>query len=67
MEYKGYLIKADKQSPTLFRVATAGQGGKIPLVLDSLFTSSGLAKAEIDSYLATKESKNGKTRTESGD
>ena len=67
MIYKGYLIKADKQSPMLYKVAVEGQGGKIPTVLDTLFTSAGLAKFEIDAYLAIKESKNGKTRTESGD
>lgn len=67
IEYKGYYIKADKISPMLSRVVTTGKGGKIPSVLDSLFTSYGLAKSEIDAYLLTKETKNGETRSESGD
>ena len=60
MEYKNYLIKPYGPSPMLFQVATAGQGGKIPNVLDSLFTSTGIAKETIDAYLAQKELKNGK-------
>ena len=60
MNYKGYLIKAYPQSPTLFTVATAGQGGKIPNVLDSLFTSAGIAMSTIDAYLGQKELKNAK-------
>lgn len=66
-EYKGYLIKPSKVSPMNFSVATAGQGGKIPDVLDSLFTSAGLAMQAIDSYLETKGKRNGKARSESGD
>lgn len=60
MEYKGYLIKPYGPSPMLYQVATAGQGGKIPNVLDSLFTSIGIVKETIDAYLVQKESKNGK-------
>ncbi len=66
-EYKGFLIKAAPFSPTLFVVATAGQGGKIPNVLDSMFTSAGLAMTEIDRYLEIKGKKNGKASSESGD
>lgn len=60
MEYKNYIIKPSVDSPTLYNVATAGQGGKIPNVLDSLFTSIGIAKDTIDAYLGQKELKNGK-------
>lgn len=67
MEYQGYLIKAYAPSPMLYNVATAGQGGKIPKMLESLFTSTGIAKAAIDEYLAIKESKNGKASSQSGD
>ncbi len=67
MEYKGYLIKPHKQYPRLLSVATAGQGGKIPDVLSTLFTSAGIAKEMIDAYLANKGAKNGKTRNESRD
>jgi hypothetical protein len=65
-EYKGYQIKPDAQSPTLFKVVTAGQGGKIPDVLDSLFTSAGLAMREIDNYLVLKEQRNGKASEKGG-
>jgi len=60
MEYKNYIIKASPDSPSLYSVATAGQGGKIPNILDSLFTSIGIAKDTIDAYLIQKELKNGK-------
>lgn len=70
MEYKGYLIKPSKMMPTLYIVTTAGQGGKIPSVLEGFFTSTGLVKLLIDNYVESKpkkEPKNGETRTESGD
>ncbi len=66
-EYKGYLIKPSKVSPMNLTIATAGQGGKIPVVLDSLFTSAGLAMKAIDDYLEAKGQKNGKARTEGSD
>lgn len=66
-EYKGYLIKQCKISPMHYVVVTAGQGGKIPAMLDSIFTSTGLAMRMIDDYLDNKGQKNGKTRSESGD
>lgn len=66
-EYRGFLIKPAPNSPMNYLVVTAGQGGKIPKVLDTLFTSTGLAKYEIDSYLNSKEKKNGKASTEGGD
>lgn len=70
MEYRGYIIKPSKSMPTLYQVATAGQGGKIPSVLDGLFTSTGIIKSIIDNYVESKprkEVKNGETRTESRD
>jgi hypothetical protein len=69
MEYKGYLINPHKVIPTSYVVATAGQGGKIPKVLESLFTSYGIAKDTIDYYLQNKDEKgvkNGKASSESG-
>ncbi len=65
IEYQGYVIKADKLSPRLVKVSVAGHGGKIPLVLESLYTSVGVAKDSIDSYLANKGTKNGKAGSES--
>lgn len=64
-EYKGYLIKPHKLMPSSYCVATAGQGGKIPAVLEGLFTSVGIAKELIDTYTNAKEVKNGKARNES--
>lgn len=64
-EYKGYLIKPNKLMPSSYCVATAGQGGKIPAVLEGLFTSVGIAKDLIDAYTISKEVKNGKARNES--
>jgi negative regulator of replication initiation len=61
--YKGYQIKPHKIMPTCYVVVTDGKGGKIPAVLDSLFTSTGIAKETIDNYLA-KGVKNGEARTE---
>lgn len=70
MEYKGFLIAPNKITPTVYGVATSGQGGKIPKVLEGFYTSTGFAKNLIDSYIRTREekgSKNGKTNSESGD
>ena len=64
-EYRGYLIKPCAASPMLVTVATSGQGGKIPNVLDSLFTSVGTAEQVIDAYLEQKELKNGKANNQS--
>lgn len=52
--YKGYQIKPSKNAPGTLVVVTDGKGGKIPTVLDTLFTSRGLAMAEIDFYLQSK-------------
>lgn len=65
VEYRGFLIKTSTMSPRLYNVATAGQGGKIPNVLNSLFTSTGIAKETIDMYLEQKELKNAKTDNQS--
>lgn len=63
IEYKGYQIKPYALMPSSYCVATAGQGGKIPAVLEGLFTSTGIAKDLIDKYLQQKEVKNGKTNS----
>lgn len=52
--YKGYQIKPHKSAPQVLTVVTDGKGGKIPAVLDTMFTSRSLAMAEIDSYLQSK-------------
>lgn len=54
ISYNGYDIKPHKEVPTNYIVVTSGKGGKIPNVLDGLFTTTVYAKEAIDKYLATK-------------
>lgn len=54
IEYREYQIKAHKEWPSLLVIVTAGKGGKIPNVLDGLFTSVAVAKERIDSYLENR-------------
>lgn len=66
-EYRGYIVKPLKDSPKLLTISTAGQGGKIPKMLEGLFTSRLVAHGLIDHYLNTKEQENGKKVRQSGD
>lgn len=52
--YKGYYIKPNKAYPNNVVISTSGIGGKIPDSLGGLFTSTGVAKSAIDSYLEGK-------------
>lgn len=54
-EYKSYQIKPHKTYPNNFIVVTAGQGGKIPEILNTLFTSRQYAIDAIDRYLNSKK------------
>lgn len=54
IEYNGYQIKPHRETPTSYIVVTSGKGGKIPNVLDGLFTTPAYAKETIDKYLASK-------------
>lgn len=66
IEYRGYQIKPQKDMPSILIVVTSGKGGKIPAVLDSMFTKPEYAKSAIDSYLTSKErTVNGKASSES--
>lgn len=61
--YKGYQIKPHKTVPTAYIVVTDGKGGKIPAMLDGMYTTPTFAKQDIDRYLDSKpvkESKNAK-------
>lgn len=58
--YRGYLITPNPFSPTLYKVATEGRGGKIPDVLVGSFTSVGIVKHIIDHYLNDQEVSRGK-------
>ncbi len=67
MNYKGFIISSAPTSPSLYKVATEGQGGKIPNVLLGLFTSKDVVTQLIDMYLETqKGADNGKTTTKRG-
>lgn len=55
IEYKEYQIKPHKDMSSHVIVVTAGRGGKIPQVLDGMFTSATVAKEHIDRYLETKK------------
>lgn len=59
--YRGYIISTNPFSPTLYKVAVEGRGGKIPNMLDGSFTSVGYVKELIDNYLSQQETKRGKT------
>lgn len=54
IEYKNYQIKPHATIPTSYIVVTAGRGGKIPAVLEGMFTSPTYAKEAIDTYLMSK-------------
>jgi hypothetical protein len=41
----------------MYVIVTAGKGGKIPDVLDGVFTSVGIAQQAVDQYLSTKPRK----------
>jgi hypothetical protein len=55
LEYKGFFVKPHGQHPSCYVVVTTGQGGKIPTLLSSMFTTRTLAKEQIDAYLDGKE------------
>lgn len=60
--YEGYQIKPHLQHPKLLIIVTDGKGGKVPNSLAGMFTSTGRAKREIDTYVssrAKKETTNG--------
>lgn len=67
MNYKGYLISAAPNSPTLYKVALAGQGGRIPNSLLGLFTTKDVIMQLVDVYLETqKGNSNGQTTAKRG-
>ncbi len=69
IEYRGYQIKPHKTYPSVYIIVTAGQGGKIPDVLSSMYTTTPYAKEAIDLYLDTKKKgkPNDKEIDQSGD
>lgn len=65
--YKGFQIKPHPQNPMSLVVAVDGKGGKIPAVLEGLFTSHAYAKRVIDAYLETRPIKEKVNGTRSGE
>lgn len=57
IQHNGYDIKPHRETPTCYIVVTSGKGGKIPNVLDGLFTTPTYAKEAIDNYLNSKAPK----------
>lgn len=54
VQYKGYDIKAHSVLPTSYIIVTSGKGGKIPAVLEGMFTHPTICKSRIDAYLVNK-------------
>jgi hypothetical protein len=63
--YKGYQIKTVENLPRCFTIVTDGRGGKIPNVLQGVYTSVGRAQQQIDTYLISKETSDGKAASKS--
>lgn len=55
--YRGYQIKPSPNHPNSLIVVTDGKGGKIPSVLEGMYTHSNVAKRDIDVYLDNKQLK----------
>lgn len=55
MVYKGYIISPTSSGAKCYSIATEGRGGKIPKIMEGLFTSRGSAMQVVDYYLASKE------------
>lgn len=62
-EYKGYSIRPHVNNPKCYIISFRGQGGKIPQILDGMFTDRGTCRRNIDHYLEQKG--NAKTSTKS--
>ncbi len=54
IKYKGYDIKPPINLPMSYIIVTSGKGGKIPDILNGMYTHPTLAKRDIDKYLDSK-------------
>lgn len=54
MEYKGYVIRPHLNNPRSLIIVQNGKAGKIPVMLQGLFTDRGLARQMIDLYTEGK-------------
>jgi len=57
ISYNGFAIKPHRQYPNSYEITKEGNGGSIPEVFDTLFTSIGIAKSFIDSYVERRGAK----------
>jgi len=55
-EYRGYEIRPHMNNPRSLIIVSPGRGGKIPKILEGLFTDRFVAKQAIDCYLEAKVS-----------
>jgi hypothetical protein len=55
-EYKGYVIRPHLNNPRTLIIIVPGRGGKIPKVLEGLFTDRATAMKAVDVYLESKGS-----------
>jgi hypothetical protein len=53
-EYKGFDIIPQKANPRSLIIVHHGKAGKIPKILEGVFTDRGTAKSLIDMYVDSK-------------
>lgn len=53
-EYRGYIVRPHLNNPRSLIIVSPGRGGKLPKVLEGLFTDRNTAYQAIDIYLAGK-------------
>lgn len=51
VEYRGYYITPFAAVPSCYVISTEGRGGKIPRIMEGVFTSRSVANSVIDLYL----------------
>ena len=54
MVYRGFEIRPHSNTPQMLLITHHGKAGKIPTLLNGLFTSYYAAKQSIDVYLTDK-------------
>jgi len=54
MIYRGFEIRPHNNNPKSLLITHYGKAGKIPKLLEGLFTDKAVAKQVIDLYLDTK-------------
>ena len=62
-EYGAFVIKTNKQAPGTFSISRLGGKGSMPLALLGAYTSVGIAKKDIDRYVARTRETNSASET----